>query len=111
MATKKTEVTEDVKLEEAAEVKAEVKAEEKPVDPWKRDIDMIVPRKPRGEEQQYYVCVNDRRFIIPANGKMQKLPEPIAKALQDSLDADAEAYEFMDSMPNHSGEDVQNHAI
>ena len=104
MATKKTEVTEDVKLEEA-------KQEEVQADPWAEEKEMIVPRKPRGEEQQYYVCVNDRRFIVPANGKMQKLPKPIAQALQDSLDADAEAYEFMDSMPNHSGEDVQNHAI
>lgn len=108
MATKKTEVTEDVKLEEE---KQEVKQEEAVKDPWAENIDMIVPRKPRGEEQQYYVCVNDKRFIVPANGKMQKLPKPIALALQDSLDADAAAYEFMDQMPNHSGEDVQNHAI
>lgn len=97
MATKKTmeEKKEQEILEEQLE---EIKAE--PADEWLEEIEMIVPRKPKGEDQQYYVCVNDRRFAVPADGKLQKLPKPIAQVLQDALDAEIAADEFADSMPN-----------
>lgn len=107
MATKKTEVKDDVMPEEAAEVQEE----KKPASAWDETIEMIVPRKPRGEDPQYYVCVNDRRYAIPATGKMEKLPKPIALILQDSLEAEAAADDYMDHMPNRSGEDAQQHAI
>lgn len=119
MATKKTtepaEVTQenvDVEAEKAAAAKA--KAEKNApavVDEWAEEIEMIVPRKPKGEEQSYYICINDRRFQVPANGKMQKLPKPVALVLKDSLEADAEADDFMDHIPNRSGENPQQHAI
>lgn len=129
MATKKTtepaEVTQenvDVEAEKAAAAKAEAEkaaatkaeAEKKApavVDEWAEEIEMIVPRKPKGEEQSYYICINDRRFQVPANGKMQKLPKPVALVLKDSLEADAEADDFMDHIPNRSGENPQQHAI
>lgn len=92
MATKKTD---DVKAAEP--VAAEKPAEQ---DEWAEEVEIIVPRKPKGDDPQYYVCVNDRRFYIPANGKAQKLPKPIAEVLQQSLQAELEAEEFADSLPN-----------
>ena len=99
MATKKAaaeaaEVVEEVKAEAAEEVKAEPKSE------WDEEIEMIVPRKPKGDDPTYYVCVNDRRFLIPADGKMQKLPKPIAIVLQESLEAEIVAEDFADHIPN-----------
>lgn len=94
MATKKT-VTEPVE-----EVLEEGQAEA-PKSAWDEEIEMLIPRKPKGEESYYYVCVNDRRFEIPASGTMQKLPKPIALVLQDSLAAEIKAEEFADSIPNN----------
>ena len=105
MATKKT-------VTEAEEIlQEEVKEEPAAKDPWEVEEQMIVPRKPKGEDQSYYVCVNDRRFYIPANGKMQSLPKPVANVLRDSIEAEYEADDFMDKMPNRSGEQPQEHAI
>ena len=98
MATKKTAevVNEEVQA-------AEPVAEEEPQSEWEIEVEMLVPRKPKGDDPQYYVCVNDRRFYIPANGKMQKMPKPIAEVLRMSLEAEAEAEEFADSIPNKTG--------
>ena len=93
MATKKP-VTEEIQ-EEAAKQAEEPKEEGE----WGETIEMIVPRKPKGDDASYYVCVNDRRFQIPADGKMQKLPKPVALVLQDSLEAEVKADDFADSMP------------
>ena len=99
MATKKT-VTEPV--EEVLAEEPEKNEEEAPKSAWDEEIEMLIPRKPRGEEPFYYVCVNDRRFEIPANGTMQKLKKPIALVLQDSLAAEVRAEEFADSIPNNA---------
>lgn len=106
MATKKA--VEEEKEVKTPETEAEVPAE---VDPWDIEVEMIVPRKPRGEDQQYYVCVNDRRFLIPANGTVQKLPRPIAEILRSSLEAEAVADDFADHIPNRSGEQPNVHPI
>lgn len=102
MATKKTaeikteavETTpEEVIPEEAVDVK----------DEWAESVEMLIPRRPKGDDQQFYVCVNDRRFYIPANGKMQKLPKPVAEVLQQSLEAENEAEDYAESIPNKTG--------
>ena len=98
MATKKT-VTEPA--EEIVAEEPEKEAPEAPKSAWDEEIEMLIPRKPKGEESYYYVCVNDRRFEIPANGTMQKLPKPIALVLQDSLEAEIKAEEYADSIPNN----------
>lgn len=98
MATKKN--AEEIREETAAA--EEVKPAEAPKDEWDEEIEMIVPRKAKGDDQQYYVCVNDRRFLIPANGKAQKLPKPIALVLQESLAAEVAAEDFADNMPNNA---------
>lgn len=92
MATKKA--TDQIQEEPA------VQAEEpKETGEWGETIEMIVPRKQKGDDPQYYVCVNDRRFTIPADGKMQKLPKPVALILRESLEAEVKADDFADSMP------------
>lgn len=99
MATKKTAETkpEDVMPEETAEKEPAEKNE------WDESVEMLIPRRPKGDDQQFYVCVNDRRFYIPANGKMQKLPKPVAEVLQQSLEAENEAEDFAESIPNKTG--------
>ena len=109
MATKKTEVKSEA-AEQLLE-QPEEKQEKKTVDPWDEQVSVIVPRKPKGEDQQYYVCVNDRRFMVPANGKEQMLPRPIAEILLDAIEAEYEAQDFADKIPNRSGENPQTHAI
>ena len=70
------------------------------VDPWDEKVTMFVPRKPKGEEQQEYVCINDRRFTVPTDGKVHELPRPVAEIMQQHIDAEAEADDFADSTVN-----------
>ena len=63
------------------------------------------------QDQQFYVCVNDRRFTVPANGKQQMLPKPVAEILQAAIEAEYKAEDFADNIPNESGDDPRNHAI
>ena len=77
---------------------AEATLEQTPKDAWDEEVEMYVPRRPKGEEQSYYICVNDRRFSVPANGKTQKLPRPVAEILQQSLKDESEADEYADSI-------------
>lgn len=111
MATKKTvkAETEEQLLEQPAEEQTQEKTA--PVDEWDEEVEMVVPRKPKGEDQQFYVCVNDRRFLIPADGKVQKMPKPIADVLKAAIEAEYEAEDFADHIPNRSGEQPQMHAI
>lgn len=101
MATKKTvaaEAVEEVKAEEVAEeVEAAPDAEKSE---WDEEVEMIVPRKPKGDDPTYYVCINDRRFLIPADGKTQKLPKPVAIVLKESLEAEYAAEDFAENIIN-----------
>lgn len=123
MATRNTEPTNEENLtaqpepdtnqeqENRTEPAQKPKRAEKPKDEWEEMVSVIVPRKPRGEEPTHYVCVNDRRFLLPANGKEQTMPKPIAEALQRSIEAEADAEDYADHIPNRSGEQPQQHAI
>ena len=99
MATrKKTEVTEEVL--DQAEVIEEAAEEEKPAVKSKWD-EMKTVRTPRKSKHDfYYVCVNDRRFEIPADGKEHEMPLPIAEVLLQTLDAEAAADDFAEGVPN-----------
>ena len=104
MATRKTAVTEaepEVKIEDTA-VEEAPKAEEEVQDPWKVMVSMLVPRHHVGESENYYVCVNDRRYYIPRNGTKQEIPQPIAEVLQASIEAEGRAEEFAENMPHAS---------
>ena len=110
MATKKTVTkVESEEQEQLLEQQAEEKETVK--DAWDEEVPVVVPRKPKGADQQFYVCVNDRRFTVPANGKQQMLPKPVAEILQAAIEAEYEAEEFADNIPNESGDDPRNHAI
>jgi hypothetical protein len=49
--------------------------------------------------------------MVPANGKMQTLPQPVAEVLQAAIQAEYAAEDFADHIPNRSGEQPQMHAI
>ena len=110
MATKKVTKTEDEVQEQLLEQQAE-EAEPVKGSAWDEEVPVVVPRKPKGQDQQFYVCVNDRRFTVPANGKQQMLPRPVAEILQAAIEAEYKAEEFADSIPNESGDDPRNHAV
>lgn len=99
MATKKTPQaeTEEIKAPETEEAVAPATEE---TDPWKEMVSIFVPRARKGEEETAYVCVNDRRFSIPKNGKTQEMPRPIAEILQESFNAQAIAEEYADNIAN-----------
>ena len=112
MATKKSVTkVETEEQEQLLEQPAEEQAEETVKDAWAEQVPVVVPRKPKGQDQQFYVCVNDRRFSIPANGKQQMMPRPVAEILQAAIEAEYAAEEFADTIPNESGDNPQNHAI
>ncbi len=71
-------------------------------DEWAEEVSIHVPRKPKGDDPFYYVCVNERRFQVPANGKTQTMPKPIAEILLGSLEAEDKTDEFIDSLPNNA---------
>lgn len=123
MATKKatTEAVEvaEEKIEKAAEEPAattEPTTPEQPQEPeveapkdeWDEEVEVMVPRRHKGDDQYYYVCVNDRRFEIPANGKRQKMPRPIAEILQSSIDAEYAAEEFAEQMTQKAMENARS---
>ena len=49
--------------------------------------------------------------MVPANGKTQKLPRPVAEILKASIEAEYAAEDFADHIPNKSGDQPQQHAI
>lgn len=99
MATKKT-VKEEMAEEIQAEQLREIEQEEAAEDPWQQTEQLYVPKKPKGEDPQYYVCVNDRRYVVPANGKTQELPLPVAEILKTALKDEEAAEEFAEHIPN-----------
>ena len=94
MATKKiaAEAVENENVEAQAEEALQEAAA--PVDPWEEKMTVYVPRKAKGDDQSWFIMVNDRPMYVPANGKMQELPKPIAMILQNAVEAEAEAEEY-----------------
>lgn len=91
MATKKQPAAAEVKMQPAVRVP-------KRIDPWDEMVSVYVPRGRKGEDQFMYVCVNDRRYSIPKNGKNQVMPRPIAEVLKMSLNAQDNADEYAESI-------------
>lgn len=98
MATKKdaAQETEQVTAQEPAQVP------EKPKSKWDQKVKIYVPRKGKGDDQSWMVMVNDRIMYVPANGKMQELPLPIAKVLQAAVEAEAEAEEYANKVTSEA---------
>ena len=98
MATrKKTEVPEE-ELEQEEEIREDAEEVNRPASAWDIKVTVRTPRK--SKHDFYYVCVNDRRFEIPADGKEHEMPKPIAEVLQQTLDAEAAADDFAEGIPN-----------
>ena len=96
MATKKEAIKEPETVEE---VKAGAQAEkETPKNSWDIMVQRQIPRKPKGN--YFYICVNDRRFEIPAKGQTETLPLPIALILDDQIAAEYAAEDYAANMPN-----------
>ena len=96
MATKKEAIKEPETVEE---VQAGAQAEEqKPQSSWDIMVQRQIPRKPKGN--YFYICVNDRRFEIPAKGQTETLPLPIALILDDQIAAEYAAEDYAANMPN-----------
>lgn len=112
MATKETKKpVEEVNQEAAEALKAAQEVNAEPEDAWSEKVRMIVQRKPRGEDQYYYICVNDRRYQVPANGLEQELPKPVADILRDSLAMEANAEEYAEHIPNYGNGAPTPHPI
>lgn len=92
MATKKEAIKEPETVEE---VKAE---EQQPQSSWDIKETRVIPRKPKGN--YFYICVNDRRFEIPARGQTETLPLPVALILDDQIAAEYAADDYAANMPN-----------
>ena len=96
MATKKEAIKEPETVEE---VQAGAQAEEEtPKNSWDIMVQRQIPRKPKGN--YFYICVNDRRFEIPAKGQTETLPLPIALILDDQIAAEYAAEDYAANMPN-----------
>lgn len=107
MATKRSaSITEnpEVVTEETVETAPVVTeaAPAQPVDEWEQFIDIVVPRHGRGQEKTFFVSVNGRNAQIPADGKLQHLRKPHARALLDSLEAEAQAEQFAEDLPHEA---------
>lgn len=110
MATRKNpevETEEQVQAVTAEEQTPAVTAEEKPKDPWQEMVSIFVPRKAKGDDQTWLVIVNDRYHGVPANGRMQTLPRPVAEILQDAIDAETAAADYMDRITREAQENAQ----
>lgn len=108
MAAKKNTAPEEEILQEApavpeTEAKPE-KTEEPKVNKWDQMETVRVPRK--SKHDFYYVCVNDRRFEIPADGKEHEMPHPIAEVLRQTIEAEYAAEDFAEHIPNKGAEKV-----
>ena len=68
---------------------------------FKEMVEIYVPRRPRGEEQRYWICVNGRSVLIPANGEKQLMRRPFAEVLENRLKAEAEADRVLDGIEAH----------
>lgn len=95
--------------EEQTQTAAEepMQAQEKPKDPWQEMVSIFVPRKAKGDDQTWLVIVNDRYHGVPANGRMQTLPRPVAEILQDAIDAETAAADYMDRITREAQENAQ----
>ncbi|MBP3410076.1 MAG: hypothetical protein J6M10_03675 [Clostridia bacterium] len=65
-------------------------------DRMKNMVEIYVPRYP-GEDPNMWVALNGKRYMIPC-GKTSKLPEPVAKLVQASMDARERAFRHIEEM-------------
>ena len=102
-AAEKIIPAEEIQAEETqAEEAPEAVEEQKPASKWDQMETVMTPRK--SKHDYYYVCVNDRRFEIPADGKAHEMPHPIADILRQTIEAENAAQDYAESMPNRGAQ-------
>lgn len=95
MATKKTPLIQDEIVTEE-EKTADIGNQ----DPWTVYETIKIPRHKQGEEEQHYVCINDRKVLVALDGKDHRLPLPIAAAMKDWMAGQDAIEEYMEQIPN-----------
>ena len=68
------------------------------MDPWKIEVEIRVPRRPRTEDPWYWVNINGRSAQIPADDKIQKMKLPFALVIEETLAAEEAAQDYADSL-------------
>lgn len=76
-------------------------AAESGVDPWEVKVKVRAPRRPGREDPFYWLNVNGRILMVPADEKYYDLALPWAECLINSLDAENKAADFQDSLEVH----------
>ena len=94
MATKKSEVL--VAEEEVKEVKP-AKAVKETEDPWKKKVEIRLPKPAPGAENFITASVNGKTFKIQ-KGIAVSVPAPIAEVLEHSLEAEDAAEMYVQSL-------------
>lgn len=71
-------------------------------DPWDTMVEIMIPRHRHGEEEYKFVSVNDIRALVHLDGKVHKLPLPIAEAMTQYLAGEDKVEEYKDTIPNET---------
>lgn len=71
-------------------------------DPWDTMVEIMIPRHRHGEEEYKYVCVNDIRALVHLDGRVHKLPLPIAEAMSQFIAGEDKVEEYKDTIPNET---------
>ena len=69
---------------------------------WEEFETVVTPRARKGQEKSVVVSVNDRNVQIPLDGRAYRMRKPHAEIFKDSMEADALAEDFADSVPNEA---------
>lgn len=104
MAAKKNAAAEEVILQAEEKPAEETIQQAEPVKQSEWDIMETVMTPRKSKHDYYYVCVNDRRFEIPADGKTHEMPLPIAEVLRQTIEAENAAQDFAESIPNRGAQ-------
>lgn len=87
----------------AEKVKEPQVEEAQEVNPWEEELEIILDRAPKSEQNFILASVNGRDFQVPRDGKPHKVPRPIYEVIQASRMAKLEAQERAENMQG-SGE-------
>ena len=72
----------------------------KTTDPWKETRTLFVPRGGNGEQKHIYVAINGKGWKVP-RGRSVEMPLPVYERLVITLERDAAAQRYRDSVPEN----------
>lgn len=77
-----------------------------PNDPWLETVSIRIPRHRKGEEEQHFVSVNGKNFLVAMDGKMHDLPLPVAEIMQAWLDNEVKVDEYKEKIEAKLGDTI-----